>query len=117
MYGKKHRGETEPEENAKNLCKIFDVRKNVVKELELHIKRNNIWWFNEILTQTVDVIDSEHLHEENSQEHTHPCDFANGQTKPVMHIISINHQKQTTNLKWKPQRRLSTQRSKRVTNV
>lgn len=62
----------------KNLCKIFDVRKNVVKELELHIKRNNIWWFNEILTQTVDVIDSEHLHEENSQEHTHPCDFANG---------------------------------------
>lgn len=40
---KKHRGETEPEENAKNLCKIFDVRKNVVKELELHIKRNNIW--------------------------------------------------------------------------
>lgn len=101
----------------KNLCKIFDVRNNVVKELELYIKRNNIWWFYEILTQTVDVIDSEHLYEENSQEHTHPCDFANGQTKSVMHIISINHQKQTTNLKWKPQRRLSTQRSKRVTNV
>lgn len=42
---KKHRGETEPEENAKkkNLCKIFDVIKNVVKELELYIKRNNIW--------------------------------------------------------------------------
>lgn len=51
------------------------------------------------MTQTVDVIDSEHLREENSQEHTHPCDFASEQTKSVMHIISINHQKQTTNLK------------------